>query len=168
MDRRLHDPATLAYALDSVYAEITYPQQVAEWRATADELVQAAEAATTRSGVPPGVHGLGVLMLEGEEMLEGVDAQLQAMEQLSNELGQPAQTWALSVTQAARACSPVNSRTPRQGIDQRFRELRGTAAPNSQTSRSSVPQVLQQFVLRRERAASWRKWESCGLDKYPD
>jgi hypothetical protein len=46
--RRLGDPATLAYALDGVYAVIRYPQHSAEWRAMGDELVAVAEAAGDR------------------------------------------------------------------------------------------------------------------------
>ena len=140
------DPATLAYALDSVYAGITYPQQVAEWRATADELVQAAEAADDKERAFAGhQHRLGVLMLEGD--LEGVDAELQAMERLVDELRQPAQTWALTLTQTARALF-AGQFPDAEALIERTRELGRRAQTPDVTFFGS--QVLQQFVLRRE------------------
>ena len=146
MARRLHDPATLAYALDSAYAGITYPQQIAEWRVTADELVQAADAAGDKERAFAGhQHRLGVLMLEGD--LEGVDAQLQAMERLVDELRQPAQTWALTLTQTARALF-AGQFPDAEAFMERTRELGRRAQTPDVTFFSS--QVLQQFVLRRE------------------
>ena len=146
MARRLHDPATLAYALDSAYAGITYPQQIAEWRATADELVQAADAAGDKERAFAGhQHRLGVLMLEGD--LEGVDAQLQAMERLGDELRQPAQTWALTLTQTARALF-AGQFPDAEAVMDRTRELGRRAQTPDVTFFGS--QVLQQFVLRRE------------------
>jgi hypothetical protein len=57
MARRLGDPGTLAHALDSVFAGITYPQEVAEWRTTADELVQAGVAADDKERAFAGTIG---------------------------------------------------------------------------------------------------------------
>jgi DNA-binding SARP family transcriptional activator len=101
MARRMGDPGTLAYALDGLYAGIRYPQQTAEWRAMADELVEVAECAGDKERTWAGhQHRLGPLMLVGD--LDGVDAELQAMERLADELRQPAQLWAHSLTQTMR------------------------------------------------------------------
>ena len=102
MARRLGDPSPLAYALDGLYAGIRYPQQTAEWRAMAGELVAAAESAGDKERAWAGhQHLVGPLMLVGD--LDGVDAELEAMERLVEELRQPAQLWAHSLTQTMRA-----------------------------------------------------------------
>jgi DNA-binding SARP family transcriptional activator len=162
MARRLHDPATLAYALDSAYAGITYPQQIAEWRATADELVQAADAAGDKErAFAAHQHRLGVLMLEGD--LEGVDAQLQAMERLVDELRQPAQTWALTLTQTARALF-AGQFPDAEALMERSRELGRRAQTPDVTFFGA--QVLQQFVLRREQGRL--EEVEAGLERFVD
>ena len=78
MARRLGDPATLAFALDGLYAGIRYPQHTDQWRAMGDELVQTAEAAGAKERAWAGhQHRLGPLMLTGD--LERVDAELEVM-----------------------------------------------------------------------------------------
>jgi DNA-binding SARP family transcriptional activator/tetratricopeptide (TPR) repeat protein len=146
MARRLGDAGTLAYALDSVYAGITYPQQVSEWRAIADELVRAAEAADDKERAFAGhQHRLGVLMLEGD--LDGGDAELQAMGRLANELRQPAQTWAHTLSQTARALFAGRFHDA-EALIERNRDLgRGAQTPDVTFFGS---QILQLFVLRRE------------------
>ena len=146
MARRLGKPGTLAYALDSVYAGLTYPQQVAEWRTTADQLVQAAEAADDHERAFAGhQHRVGVLMLGGD--LERVDAELQTMERIVDELRQPAQTWALTLTQTARALFAGRFQDAEAFIE-RNRKVGRRAQTADVTYFGS--QVLQLFVLRRE------------------
>jgi DNA-binding SARP family transcriptional activator len=146
MARRLGDPGTLAYALDGLYAGIRYPQHVAEWRAMANELVEVAECAGDKERTWAGhQHRLGPLMLVGD--LDGVDAELQAMERLAGELRQPAQLWAHSLT-----------RTMRVLFAGRFEEAEASLEWNRELGhRAQTPDVtytgarLQQlFVLRRE------------------
>jgi DNA-binding SARP family transcriptional activator/tetratricopeptide (TPR) repeat protein len=146
MARRLGDPGTLAHALDSVYAGITYPQQVADWRATADELVQAGVAADDKERAFAGhQHRLGVLMLEGN--LEAVDAELAAMEGLVAELRQPAQTWAHILTQTARALF-AGRFDEAEALIERNRDMGRRAQTPDVTFLGA--EILQLFVLRRE------------------
>jgi DNA-binding SARP family transcriptional activator/tetratricopeptide (TPR) repeat protein len=146
MARRLGDPATLAYALDGLYAGIRYPQHAAEWRAMAAELVQVAEAAGDKERAWAGhQHLIGPLMLTGD--LDGVDAELQAMERLLEELKQPAQMWAYSL-----------SKTMRVLFGGRFEEAEALLECNRELGRrAQTPditytgaRVLVLFVLRRE------------------
>jgi len=146
MARRLGDPGTLAYALDGVYAGITFPQDTAEWRAMGNELVQVAEAAGDKERAWAGhQHRLGPLMLVGD--LDAVDAELQAMEHLAAELRQPAQSWALSLSQAMRAL-----------FAGRFEEAEALLEQNRELGhRAQTPDITyvgarlgQLFVLRRE------------------
>jgi DNA-binding SARP family transcriptional activator len=146
MARRLGDPGTLAHALDSVFAGITYPQQVAEWRVTADELVQAGVAADDKERAFAGhQHRLGVLMLEGD--LEAVDAELAAMEGLVAELRQPAQTWAHILTQTARALF-AGRFDEAEALIERNRDMGRRAQTPDVTFLGA--EILQLFVLRRE------------------
>jgi DNA-binding SARP family transcriptional activator len=146
MARRLGDPGTLAYALDGLYAGIRYPQHAAEWRAMGEELVQAAEAAGDKERAWAGhQHRLGPLMLVGD--LEGVDAELQAMGRLADELRQPAQSWAYSLTQAMRALFAGRFEEAEASIE-RNRELGHRAQTPDITYIGARLQQL--FVLRRE------------------
>ena len=134
MARRLGDPATLAYALDGLYAGIRYPQQTAEWRAMADELVQSAERAGDKERAWAGhQHRLGPLMLAGD--LESVDAELRAMEQVADELRQPAQLWAHSLSQTQRALF-AGQFEDAEALIERNRELGRRAQTPDITSRA--------------------------------
>jgi DNA-binding SARP family transcriptional activator len=146
MARRLRDPATLAYALDGLYAGIRYPQEAAEWRAMGEELVAVAEAAGDKERAWAGhQHLIGPLMLKGD--LEGVDAELDAMRGLAEELRQPAQLWGQSLTRAMRIL-----------FAGRFEEAEVLLERNHELGqRAHTPDVtytgallLQLFVLRRE------------------
>jgi tetratricopeptide (TPR) repeat protein len=163
--RRLGDPGTLAHALDSVYAGITYPQQVAEWRATADELVQAGLAADDKERAFAGhQHRLGVLMLEGN--LEAVDAELAVMEGLVGELRQPAQTWAHILTQTARALF-AGRFDEAEALIERNRDMGRRARTPNVTFLGA--EILQLFVLRREqgRLDEVKPALEAFLDDYP-
>jgi DNA-binding SARP family transcriptional activator len=146
MARRMGDPGTLAYALDGLYAGIRYPQQTAEWRAIADELVEVAERAGDKERTWAGhQHRLGPLMLVGD--LDGVDAELQAMERLASELRQPAQLWAHSLTQTMRALFAGRFEEAEVSLE-RNRELGHRAQTPDITYTGARLQQL--FVLRRE------------------
>jgi DNA-binding SARP family transcriptional activator/tetratricopeptide (TPR) repeat protein len=148
MATRLADPGTLAYALDSVYAGITYPQQAAEWRAIADQLVQAAEAAGDKErGFDGHQHRVGVSLLQGD--LDRADAELRAMARLADDLRQPAQTWGLALTQTARALFAGRFQEA-EALIERTRDM-GRSAQTPDVSFLGT-QILQLFVLRREQS----------------
>jgi tetratricopeptide (TPR) repeat protein len=101
MARRLANPLTLAYALESAYATVS-PRNAEEWLTIGNELVQVAGAVGDREREFFGhQHGLGALMVLGE--IAAVDARLEAMATLVEELRQPTQRRALSVTRTMRA-----------------------------------------------------------------
>ena len=146
MARRLGDPATLAYALDGLYAGIRYPQHAAQWRAMGNELVAVADDVGDKERAWAGhQHLLGPLMLVGD--LEGVDRQLQEMERLADELGQPAQIWAHSLTQTMRALFAGRFEEA-EALIERNRELGHRAQTPDITYVGARLQQL--FVLRRE------------------
>jgi tetratricopeptide (TPR) repeat protein len=146
MARRLGDPATLAYALDGVYAGIRYPQQAAEWRAMGNELVQAAEAAGDKERAWAGhQHLIGPLMLVGD--LEGVDAELRTMARLVEELRQPAQMWAHLLSRIMRVLFAGRFEEA-EALLELNREL-GQRAQTPDISYTGT-RVLVLFVLRRE------------------
>jgi DNA-binding SARP family transcriptional activator len=146
MARRLGDPGTLAYALDGLYASITFPQHTAKWGAMGDELVQVAEVAGDRERAWAGhQHRLGPMMLVGD--LEGVDAELHVMERLANELRQPAHFWAHSLSQAMRALFAGDFEEA-EAVLERNRELGQRAQTPDITYVGARLQQL--FVLRRE------------------
>jgi DNA-binding SARP family transcriptional activator len=145
--RRLGEPATLAYALDGLYAGMRHPQHAAAWRAMADELVQVAEAAGAKERAWAGhQHRTGPMMLVGD--LDGVDAELREMERLADELRQPAQSWALSLTQTMRALF-AGRFDEAETLLERNRELGQRAQTPDITYVGARLQQL--FLLRRER-----------------
>ena len=145
MARRLGDAGTLAYALDGLYAGIVYPQQATEWRAMADELVEAAEAAGDKERAWAGhQHRLGPLMLAGE--VASVDAELRTMERLVEELRQPAQVWAHLLSHTMRLLFAGRFEEAEAAIE-RGREL-GHRAQTADVSYTGS-RLLQLFVLRR-------------------
>jgi hypothetical protein len=147
MARRLGDPATLAYALDGIYAGIRYPQQAAEWRAIGRELVQIAETAGDRERAWAGhQHLVGPLMLEGD--LDGVDAELRTMARIVDELRQPAQMWAHMLTQIMRALFAGRFEEV-ETLLVRSREL-GLRAQTPEDISYTAAQILVLFILRRE------------------
>jgi DNA-binding SARP family transcriptional activator/tetratricopeptide (TPR) repeat protein len=146
MARRLGDPATLAYALDGSYAGIRYPQHAAEWRSMGNELVAAAEAAGDKERAWAGhQHLIGPLMLAGD--LDGVDAELETMAQLLEELRQPAHLWAFSISQTMRVLF-VGRFEEAEALLERNREL-GQRAQTPDITYIGA-RILVLFVLRRE------------------
>ena len=145
MARRLGDPGTLAFALDGLYAGIRYPQHTDQWRAMGDELVQTAEAAGAQERAWAGhQHRLGPLMLTGD--LDRVDAELEVMARLLDELRQPAQMWAQSLSQTMRALF-AGRLEEAEALLERNREL-GQRAQTADVTYEGA-RVLQLFVLRR-------------------
>ena len=145
MARRLGDPGTLAFALDGLYAGIRYPQHTNQWRAMGDELVQTAEAAGAQERAWAGhQHRLGPLMLTGD--LDRVDAELEVMARLLDELRQPAQMWAQSLSQTMRALF-AGRLEEAEALLERNREL-GQRAQTADVTYEGA-RVLQLFVLRR-------------------
>jgi DNA-binding SARP family transcriptional activator len=101
MARRLGDPGTLAYALESAYVGVS-PRNTEAWLAIGNELVGVAREAEDREREFFGhQHGLGALMVLGD--MDGVDARLEAMAALVEELRQPTLKRALAVTRTMRA-----------------------------------------------------------------
>jgi DNA-binding SARP family transcriptional activator len=101
MARRLANPVTLAYALESAYASVS-PRDAEAWLTVGNELVPVARAAGDREREFFGhQHGLGALMVLGD--IAAVDVRLEAMATLAEELRQPTQRRALAVTRTMRA-----------------------------------------------------------------
>ena len=101
MARKLGNPATLAYALESAFAAVS-PRDTEGWLAIGNELVQVAREAGDKEREFFGhQHGLGALMVLGH--IRPVDARLEAMAALVEELRQPTQQRALAVTRTMRA-----------------------------------------------------------------
>jgi DNA-binding SARP family transcriptional activator len=101
MARRLGNPATLAYALESAFAGIS-PRDSELWLALGNELVRVAREAGDKEREFFGhQHGLGALMVLGH--IGAVDERLEAMAGLVEELRQPTQWRALAVTRTMRA-----------------------------------------------------------------
>jgi eukaryotic-like serine/threonine-protein kinase len=101
MARRLGDPGTLAYALESAFAGVS-PRDTELWLAIGNELVRVARDAADKEREFFGhQHGLGALMVLGD--IRGVDTRLDAMAELVEELRQPTQRRAFAVTRTMRA-----------------------------------------------------------------
>jgi eukaryotic-like serine/threonine-protein kinase len=101
MARRLANPATLAYALESAFAGVS-PRDTKVWLANGNELVRVARDAGDKEREFFGhQHGLGALMVLGD--IRGVDTRLDAMAELVEELRQPTQRRAFAVTRTMRA-----------------------------------------------------------------
>ena len=101
MARRLANPATLAYALESAFAGVS-PRDTEVWLANGNELVRVARDAGDKEREFFGhQHGLGALMVLGD--IRGVDARLDAMAELVEELRQPTHRRAFAVTRTMRA-----------------------------------------------------------------
>jgi DNA-binding SARP family transcriptional activator len=100
MARKLGDPATLAYALESAFAGVT-PRDTEAWLAIGDELVRVSRDAGDKEREFFGhQHGLGALLVSGD--IRAVDARLEAMAALGEELRQPTQERAFAVTRTMR------------------------------------------------------------------
>jgi tetratricopeptide (TPR) repeat protein len=101
MARRLGQPTTLAYTLESAFAGVS-PDDTEAWLTTGDELVRVAQDAGDREREFFGhQHGLGALMVMGD--VHAADTRLATMAEIADELRQPTQRRALAVTRTMRA-----------------------------------------------------------------
>ena len=147
MARRLGEPGTLAYALDSVYAGLTYPQQIAEWRTAADQLVQAAEAADDHERAFAGhQHRVGVLMLGGA-ISNAPTTSYGRWSGSSTSSDSPLRYGRSPSRRRPAPCSPVGFQEAEAFIE-RNRQVGRRAQTADVTYFGS--QVVQLFVLRRE------------------
>ncbi|MFL5796774.1 MAG: ATP-binding protein [Actinomycetota bacterium] len=102
MARRLADPATLAYALDGLYAAVWWPENPEERLGIATEIVDVAREAGDAERLAEGLdYRICALMELGD--VAAADADLATMDGLVGRLRQPAQRWILLHTRACRA-----------------------------------------------------------------
>ena len=95
--RRMGDRETLAYALEGTYAGLSWPKDTDAWLSMARELTQLGQETGDKEKLFSGhLHALGAFMLLGDP--GSVDAELQVIDALADELRQPAQRWAVAVT----------------------------------------------------------------------
>ena len=92
MARRLGDPATLAYALDSRYCAVWCPDNLDERLQIAAEMLGVADNAGDTERLIQGRYYRAVTLLELGQTSE-VHAELQVMHRIASELRQPAQRW---------------------------------------------------------------------------
>jgi DNA-binding SARP family transcriptional activator len=102
MARRLADPATLAYALDSRCTAVFGPENTEERIALATELIGLAEQVGDRERAAAARYLRMMFLLELGD-IAAVKAGLEAVAELTEELRQPAQLWLLVVTRATLA-----------------------------------------------------------------
>ena len=142
--RRLTDPATLAYALESRWAAIWEPGTVGERREIADQLIRLAEVAADPERALQ-AHGLRLHTLFELGDLDGVRTEHRIERRLVETVRQPAQRWLVAVGTAALSL-----------FDGRFAEAEGHISAaiglgrRAQSTDAEVSFRLQTYVLRRE------------------
>ncbi len=102
MARRIGDPETLAYALDGRYSAIWWPENPEERLLIATELVQLAEEIGDKERAFQGHDYRNCALLELGD-IAAIDAELDVMAIIAEELRQPAQLWIVFHTRAMRA-----------------------------------------------------------------
>jgi len=141
--RRLSDPATLAYALEGLYAALWRPDNAQERLTIASETVAVGGTAGDRERVLAAHQHVLFVFLELGEM-PSVYRELYAIDRVTEELRQPAQSWA-----------PVNMRAMLALFEGRFGEaeiaISAAFQLRGRTARSDalLAQALQLFQLRR-------------------
>jgi DNA-binding SARP family transcriptional activator len=99
--RRLGDPRTLAYAVDSTYSSLSWPREADKWRAMATELMQLAEETGDREKAYfAHFHALGAAMIRGE--VRAAHSELELMREIAHELRQPSRMWVVSIAEVMR------------------------------------------------------------------
>jgi AAA ATPase domain len=140
--RRLGDPATLAYALEGLYAALWRPDNSEERFAISSERVAVGKKAGDRERVLAAHEHRLFLFLELGDM-PSVYRELDAIDRMNEELRQPAQSW-----------SPVNMRAMLALFEGRFGEaeiaISASFRLRGRTTRSDavLAQALQLFQLR--------------------
>jgi tetratricopeptide (TPR) repeat protein len=141
--RRLGDPATLAYALEGLYAAMWRPDNAQERLTIASETVAVGGRAGDRERVLAAHQHVLFVFLELGDM-PSVYRELDAIDRLTEELRQPAQSWAPASMRAMLALFEGRFGDAETWVSAAFR-LR------ARTSRSDalLSQALQLFQLRR-------------------
>ncbi|HEY8755703.1 MAG TPA: AAA family ATPase, partial [Candidatus Dormibacteraeota bacterium] len=141
--RRLGDPATLAYALEGLYAALWRPDNANERLAIASETVAVGGRAGDRERVLAAHQHVLFVFLELGDM-PSVYRELDAIDRLTEVLRQPAQSW-----------SPVNMRAMLALFEGRFEEAESWVSAafrlrgRTTWSDALLAQALQLFQLRR-------------------
>jgi len=144
MARRLGDPATLAYALDGLYAALWWPENPEERLGIATELVEVAREAGDAERLAEGLdYRICALMELGD--VAAADADLATMDGLVGQLRQPAQRWVLLHTRACRALFDGRFGEAEQLIAEAL-----SAGERAQRWDAVMSFRLQTFLLRRE------------------
>lgn len=100
--RRGGDPATLAYALESRFAALWWPENTAERLEIATEIFQLAQESGDGERIAQ-AHDFRICCFMERGDIPAVDAELEAMTLLVEGLRQPAQRWLLLHTRAMRS-----------------------------------------------------------------
>jgi DNA-binding SARP family transcriptional activator len=149
--RQHRDVATLAYALEGTYAALSLPRDTDRWLAMAHELIDlAGEIGDKEQAFSGHLHAFGGFTISGE--LRSADTEFTTLIGLAAELRQPAQLWALAMTQTMRAAFAGRF----EEADQHFRRAQrgvgvsGTLGGVDETTFSYVAHLLN-WSLHRER-----------------
>lgn len=148
--RRLGDPSLLAYALEARHAAVWAPDNVAERVAIANEMVHLSEATSDLERLFMGhTYRLWSQLESGD--LAPLARELEVVDRLSMELGQPAQRWMVALVRALSALLVGSLETAERLIETAFAIGERTVPWNA-----AVTYQLQLFVLR---------WEQGRLDE---
>ncbi len=160
--RRLGEPETLAYTLDS-YAELVWPKDAERWLDTAAEIGRLSSAALDRERVlAAGLHRIVALTALGH--MAALDRELEVVTHLAEELRQPAQAWIF-----------MGARTMRSLLAGRFEEAEALIGEGiklgnrAQNWDAGTMSRIQLFGLRREqgRLSELAATLEQAVDEYP-
>ncbi|MDP9300081.1 MAG: AAA family ATPase [Actinomycetota bacterium] len=144
MARRIGDPATLAYALDGRYAAVWWSGNAEERLAIASEIIQLSDEVGDKERAAQG-HDYRFCALMELGDIAAVDAELEVVTRLAEELRQPAQRWIATQTHAMRALLDGRFEEAEELIHEALEVGRG-----AQGWDAGVTFTLQMFVLCRE------------------
>ena len=144
MARRIGDPATLAYALDGRYAAVWWPGNPEERLAIANEIIRLSDEVGDKERAAQG-HDYRICALMELGDIATVDAELEVVTRLAEELRQPAQRWIATHTHAMRALLDGRFEAAEELIHEALEVGRG-----AQSWDAAVGFTLQTFVLHRE------------------
>jgi tetratricopeptide (TPR) repeat protein len=144
MARRIGDPATLAYALDGRYAAVWWPDNAEERLTIANEIIRLSDEVGDKERAAQG-HDYRICALMELGDIATVDAELEVVTRLAEELRQPAQRWIATHTHAMRALFDGRFEDAEELIHEALEVGRG-----AQGWDAGVTFALQTFVLYRE------------------
>ena len=142
--RRLGDPATLSYALESRWAAVWWPENPRERLEIADELVELAAGTRDRERAFEAHHARAATLIELGQP-HAADVELEHVRRAANDLGQPIQQGMAVSCLATRALS-----------EGRFEEAEAliaralTLSAEAEGIEAVVAHRIQLFMLRRE------------------